>query len=235
MALNRSENMLINYIKDKKINVHEKLPTEITMCEDLNLSRFVLRDLINSLKTKGILRTRQGSGTYLNCNVDYIYNTLNNNLSMRQIIESNGHKAGVSFFEKTLTRVGSKISEALDIEEDADVLRFRRVRTADGIPVAYSEIYVSPLISGVFLTLTNNDFSFYDVLESKCNMELGISIIEITARITDRELSEFLMIDEGTPINELQQINQDINGTPLMFIYEFLKPDYCKLLVSRSK
>lgn len=235
MALNRSESLLISYIKDKKLKVNEKLPPEITMCEDLGLSRFVLRDLINSLKTKGILRTRQGSGTYLNCDVDYIYNTLNNNLSMRQIIESNGHKAGVSFFEKTLTKVDSKIHKALDIEEDADVLRFRRVRTADGIPVAYSEVYVSPLISGAFLTLTNNDFSFYDILESKCQLELGITIIEITARITDNKLSEFLLIEEGTPINELQQINQDINGTPLMFTYEFLKPDYCKLLVSRTR
>lgn len=52
-------------ILDKKLRSGQKLPTEKELCEMFGVSRTALREALQMLSAKGLIRIRKGSGTYV--------------------------------------------------------------------------------------------------------------------------------------------------------------------------
>lgn len=52
-------------IREKKVLPGEKLPTEKEMCEMFGVSRTALREALQKLSAKGLVRIRKGSGAYV--------------------------------------------------------------------------------------------------------------------------------------------------------------------------
>ena len=59
---------VFNYIQEKlmsdQLNYEEKITAELTIRDELNVSRSTVRDSINNFNILGILKRSQGSGTY---------------------------------------------------------------------------------------------------------------------------------------------------------------------------
>lgn len=56
---------LLNMIAERKYKPGDRLPSEMVLSEELNVSRNTLRAALNKLSTLGITETRQGGGTYV--------------------------------------------------------------------------------------------------------------------------------------------------------------------------
>jgi GntR family transcriptional repressor for pyruvate dehydrogenase complex len=56
---------LINLIKDSRIQVGDKLPSERRLCERIGVSRPILREALKALQVMNIINIRQGAGAYL--------------------------------------------------------------------------------------------------------------------------------------------------------------------------
>ena len=61
--------LVINYITDavmsKKLRAGDKIPTEIALCKELNVSRSTVREAIKTLAALGIVEVKRGFGTYI--------------------------------------------------------------------------------------------------------------------------------------------------------------------------
>lgn len=53
-------------IRQKKVLPGEKLPTEKELCEQFGVSRTALREALQKLSARGLIRIRKGSGIYVN-------------------------------------------------------------------------------------------------------------------------------------------------------------------------
>lgn len=54
-----------NMIVDKKLNIGDKLPNELELCKNLDVSRTTIREAIKILVTENILEIKRGKGTFV--------------------------------------------------------------------------------------------------------------------------------------------------------------------------
>jgi len=61
----RIERTIENAIREKKLTVGAKLPTEREMCESFGVSRTALREALRRLSARGLITIQKGSGMYV--------------------------------------------------------------------------------------------------------------------------------------------------------------------------
>ncbi|MBT3319117.1 MAG: GntR family transcriptional regulator [Clostridia bacterium] len=235
LAYVTTKDRILNYIKKNKVNIGEKLPPESELCKILGISRLTLREAINALKNEGMINSIQGKGTFVSGNIDNIANTLNSNLGISEMIVSSGHKPGVNHFEKELVKADKNIAKKIGVEEGADVLVLKRIRTADDKAVVYSMDYFVPKMTAQFLGVTDENVSIYSFMEDVCGIKIGSGIAEILPVVAEKWLAEMLEIEVGEPALMIKQVVTDIHGEPLLYAEEYLRSDSFKLLINRRR
>ena len=74
----RIERTIENAIREKKLVVGDKLPTEREMCESFGVSRTALREALRRLSARGLISIHKGSGMYVKeINIEDAVKTLN--------------------------------------------------------------------------------------------------------------------------------------------------------------
>lgn len=72
------ERTIENAIREKKLTVGTKLPTEREMCESFGVSRTALREALRRLSARGLINIQKGSGMYVSeINIKDAINSLN--------------------------------------------------------------------------------------------------------------------------------------------------------------
>ena len=228
-----TKNKLLKYINHENLKAGDQLPSENKLSEMLGISRLTLREAVNALKNEGVVYSVQGKGTFVACNTDQIADTLNNNLSVTEMIESSGYEAGVKFFKKELVRAEAEIAERLGVNEGANLIMCARIRTADGKPVVYSEDYLAPRLVEEFLAVTDENVSLYKFIENQAGIEMGLSIAEIVPVKADGELAKMLETKPDDVLQKFMITVNDVYGTPLVYAREYMRPDSFKFLIHR--
>lgn len=114
-----------------------KLLSEPRLAEELGVSRATLREAMRTFETQGLIRRRQGSGTFVVGQVP----ALDSGLEALESIESMAKKLGLEISVSGL-RIESVFADqehatGLGVALASHLTRIRRVVRADGRPVAY--------------------------------------------------------------------------------------------------
>ena len=135
LAYVSAKKQIIQFIKNKSFRAGDRLPTEVELSEQLDISRLTLREALNALKNEGLIHAVQGRGTFLACDFTQIADSLNINTSVSEMIEAAGYRPGVASFKKELVKADAVVAERLQVTEGTDVLMCARIRLADDEPV----------------------------------------------------------------------------------------------------
>ena len=65
LLTSRVEELLMDYIFEKPIEIGEKIPNEFILAEMFGVGRGTVREAVKSLVSKGILEVRRGLGTFV--------------------------------------------------------------------------------------------------------------------------------------------------------------------------
>ncbi len=115
----RIERTLENAIREKKLTVGSKLPTEREMCESFGVSRTALREALRRLSARGLITIQKGSGMYVSeIKIEDAIDTLNLYYDLKfdrnllaQIIEVR------SIFEPEIARLAALNRTIRDLDE----------------------------------------------------------------------------------------------------------------------
>ena len=133
------------------------LPGERTLSEALSLSRVTVRKAMELLVEEGLVHRRHGARTEVGSRVEKSLSTLT---SFSEDMSSRGLSPGCKWISKQITRPSPAEMMALGISADSQVVRMKRIRTADGIPMALetsavpTKFIASPDLIGDSLYLT---------------------------------------------------------------------------------
>ena len=115
----------------------DRLPSEPYLAQQLQVSRATLREAMRAFETQGIIRRKQGSGTYVNQPPQ----VLDSGLEVLESIETMAQRSGLSvdFGALNLEKRTPDSDECLSLSTvpDSEVLCISRVILAEGRPVAY--------------------------------------------------------------------------------------------------
>jgi GntR family transcriptional regulator len=116
----------------------QRLPSEPELAKQLGVSRATLREAMRAFETQGLIRRRQGSGTFV---VGKMRGLLDNGLEVLESLETMAKRLGLEVSVSDLSVESLPADEdaatALGVPSGTPLTRVRRVVRADGRPVAY--------------------------------------------------------------------------------------------------
>jgi GntR family transcriptional regulator len=233
-SLSRSQQLheeLARIISEKKAG--ERLLTEPELARQLGVSRATLREAMRTFETQGLLRRRQGSGTY----VVHPPGVIESGLEVLESIESIASQSGlpVTMGELKVNHRPANGDElkALELKEGAQVLHLSRVISAEGRPAAFL-VDILPID-----ILTEEDLeqsftgSVLDVLLHRGEPELDISRTDINAVTATSEIARAMGIQRGDVLLCFTALLFTIQGRPVDFSYSYFLPGYFRFHVVR--
>src|SRR5919112_514797 len=180
----------------EQLRVGEAIPSERRLSQDLGVSRLTLRAALDDLVREGYLVRRHGSGTFVSEPKIAQQLTLT---SFSEDMRRRGMVAGSRTIELRETHAGAAVGRALNISPDARVVLIRRLRLADGEPMALETLHVpAAIVPGLTRELLE-DASFYDLLEHEYGVVIASGTQSIEPTVTNEEESELLGVPLHSP------------------------------------
>ena len=211
----------------------ERLPSEPVLAKQLGVSRATLREAMRTFETQGMIRRRQGSGTF----VTHPSMVIESGLEILESIETLANRIGLPVTMGELKIEHRQASEeeykALGLERDKGIVQVSRVILAEGRPVAY-------LVDTLPHRLLNTDDlqegftgSVLDMLLHRGTPSLLTSRTEINAVTASSEVSRKLGIQRGDVLLRFVAFLYTTTGEVVDYSFSYFLPGYFRFHVLR--
>jgi GntR family transcriptional regulator len=211
----------------------ERLLSEPMLARQLGVSRATLREAMRSFESQGLIRRRQGSGTY----VTHPSTLIDSGLEVLESIESISKKIGLPV-TMGICKINQRQSneaecQALEIDAHCQVVEVSRVIEAENRPVAYL-IDILPID---ILTPEEIDQGFsgsvLDLILKRGDPELAVSRTNITAVVATPELARALEIQRGDVLLYFNAYLYALSGRVVDYSFSYFLPGYFHFHVVR--
>lgn len=204
---------LMEKIQSGELSEGDSLASEEELSRAYQVSRMTARQALHGLKTNGYAYSEKGRGTFvsrpkLEKNILHLQGFTED---MRQ----RGMKPSSQLLEQSVIPAADDLAEKLKLEQGEKVMRLRRLRLADGIPMALEESHV-PLRH--FPGLDRMDFgkqSLYHTLRERYGVRVGYADETIEALPATREESELLTIPRKASVLSISRIILTTQESPI--------------------
>jgi len=228
----RLQNELSNLIESAPKGT--KLPSEPKLAEELGVSRATLREAMRTFESQGLLRRRQGLGTFVVGPTQVI----ESGLEVLESIETQAEKISLDVamgdVEISHIRADEKKAEKLNVKIGAPLIEVRRVILTEGSPVAYLVDILSEDVLSPEALETKFTGSILDLLIHIGEPPLSISKTEISAINAPADVAKALDIQRGDTLLLLNGLLLDEEGDPVDFSYSYFLPGYFRLHIIRK-
>jgi GntR family transcriptional regulator len=211
----------------------ERLPSEPRLAKQLGVSRATLREAMRAFETRGLLRRRQGLGTF----VVHPTRVIESGLEVLESIETLAKRIGLQVSMRELNiqqrMATEEEAEQLSLPLQSPVLSVSRVIFAEGRPVAY---LVDTLPVGILNeeeVRSNFSGSVLDMLLRRGNPLLGNSRCEIGAVAAEAMVARALNIQRGDALLRFVSLLYTVDGRAVDYSHSYFLPGYFRFHVVR--
>jgi GntR family transcriptional regulator len=219
--VSRVEDSIMKYIREQSLLPGDSLPSQAKLAEALGISSSTLREALTRLEERGIIQIEHGKGTFLKRDMNQQEFHIDLNLSLTQMISSQGMVPGSSEIGITMEKLPEDFQGILEGNADKDYLCLRRVRTSDEKPIAFSLAYFDDRFIPYKDGLAVCTGSVYDFIKSNTKETITKTDAKLYAEIADKFISEKLDIKAKSPLLVLRQVHMNDLGEHLIVTDEF--------------
>lgn len=211
-----------------------RLPSEPELAAELQVSRATLREALRAMELEGLLRRRQGSGTFV-AEHPRMANSLDVNYGVTDAIRAAGMTAGIADGRHWVEPASAGEAALLELEPGQDVLVIERLRTAEGKPVVLSrDLFPSRLLEGRERVVQQMlERSIYEVLERDLDIVIHHGVARFRPVRADHAIAGRLGVPRGELLLYLWQVDYAQDGVPIVSSHEFHLADAFDFTVVR--
>lgn len=197
-----------------------KLENEVALAERLGLSRPTVRRAIQDLVGKGLLVRRRGIGTQV------VQRPVTRKVELTSLYDDlarAGKRPETALLLHEVIGASDSIAETLSVAPGSEVLHLRRVRSSDGVPIAFLENYLPAEFTGI----TRGDLELrglYQLLRSR-GTAVSIAHQRIGARTATPEESQWLHLRARGPVLTMDRTAYNNAGRAVEFGHHCYRPD----------
>jgi GntR family transcriptional regulator len=203
------------------------IPSERRLCEQLGVSRLTLRAALDELVNEGYLTRRHGSGTYVSEPKIALPLTLT---SFSEDMRRRGMVPGSRTLELVTSSAGARLGRHLRLSPEEPVVRVRRLRLADGEPMALEVLHVPAAMVPGLAQKDLENASFYDLLQDRYGIAIVSGTQTIEPTVTNEEESEALGVPLHSPAFLFERTTLAQGGRPIEFVRSFYRGDRYRLV-----
>lgn len=212
----------------------ERLPTEPVLARQLGVSRATLREAMRTFETQGLIRRRQGVGTF----VVHPPHIMETGLEVLESIETIARRIGLRVSPGEIKIENRQASEeeakVLDFQEGEFVTQISRVIMTADRPVAFLiDILPEKLIA---MEELSGDFrgSILDLLLERKDLRLVNSYCEIEAVSASAKVARALDIQRGDALLRFKSYLYDLENHVIDYSFSYFLPGYFRFHVNRG-
>lgn len=200
----------------------QRLPSEIDLALQFDVSRLTIRKAINLLIDTKVLYKQENKGTYVMSH-QKLASGESGLQGFNEVAISKGKKPKTELLETHQLEFDQTIWQLLEAQEDEQVIVVKRVRYLDDVPMTFEELYLRQKY--LPKELTDNAFSgsIFDLFEQK--VAIAYSHQEIEAVLVDDKLSDIFDISQGQPMFKVKSTVYTVSGLPIIYDISHYRSD----------
>ena len=221
-------------IKNDIYKPGDRMPSEIELEQQYNVSRITVRRAVKELCEEKYLVKKQGKGTFVLAQ-DKFHRLDRSVGSFHDVFEEEGMKVTVKILEKSIVHVNTSYARDLQIDLDDDVIYLRRLMFADKKPIMLDSCYL-PLkrFPGIEEKLDEN-ISIFRMMEKEYGVSLERYYKVLKVRKATKEISTLLKCSEGEALFDLFKITYDSKGVPQSISISLLSGEDTFYVITNSE
>ncbi|OZG71362.1 histidine utilization repressor [Hahella sp. CCB-MM4] len=143
------KDFLLSGIENQRYPVGSRIPTEMQLAQQFNVSRMTVHKAIRDLVNDGHLVRYQGQGTFV-CESKPV-SSFADIRNIAEEIAERGHQYSNRIVKLEQIKASSQVATQLGIRTGSDIFHSRIVHLENGIPVQLEERYVNPAFAPEYL------------------------------------------------------------------------------------
>ncbi len=209
-----------------------RLMSEPDLAKQMGVSRATLREAMRTFETQGLIRRRQGSGTYVVGKFEVIDAGLEVLESLETMARRMNLEISVSDLHVEQLQAEKTVADSLCVEEAAPITRVRRVMRADSRPVAYLIDYLPETVLKPADLPAEFRGSVLDYL-IECGIDMQVSRAAISATNAPADVAKALEIQRDDVLLRFASQLYDGKGTVVDYSVSYFIPGYFNFHVNR--
>src|SRR6201984_1519547 len=185
LLYSRVETILASEIADGDLKVGDQLPTEDSLIARFGVSRITVRRAIQNLVSRGLVEIRRGKGTFVAA--PKITQELTELSGFVEDMHALGRKPTARVIGKEIVTADATVASQLALTRGERVVRIRRVRLADGVPLSFDETFLPLEIGKKIITNNLKAEPIFLLLERKYDVPLIEAEYKLDAVEAERE------------------------------------------------
>jgi GntR family transcriptional regulator len=205
-------------IRDGVIKIGDALPSERELSEAIGISRVTVRRAIETLLREGLLSRKHGSGTYIAPRIEQPAALL---AGFSADMRNRGHKPGSIWLDRSVGLPTPEEAMTLVLSIDQPVMRFVRVRTADGESLAIERAVIP---AGLLRSVKDVADSLYAALDAR-NQRPVRGLQRLQASLATAEEAKLLSVPAGAAVQRIERRSFLASGAPVEFTRSVYRGD----------
>ena len=209
-----------------------RLPSEPKLAKEMGVSRATLREAMRTFETQGLIRRRQGAGTFVVGQVP----VLDAGLEVLESLETMASRMSlnISVSDLDISEIFSdkEFSDVLDVPLATSLTRVQRVMRADSRPVAFLEDVLPAKVLSVSQLPEDFSGSVLDFLLERGD-PLAVSRAAISATEAKAEVAKMLEIQRGDVLLAFTSKLYNAAGDVVDFTHSYFLPGYFNFHIVR--
>lgn len=177
-------------IKRRELTPHDRLPSERELCEQYQISRITVRKALSTLIQEGLVVSVSGKGSYVA--ETPLREELSPLSSFTQDLERRGMRASSRVLELSVVPAQDDLAAKLRIPRGAELVRLKRLRLADGLPIAVQLTHLPHHLVPGLLKADFAQHSLYSLLRDRYGLRLVRSDTVISAALAQADETTLL-------------------------------------------
>lgn len=188
----------------------DQLPTESELCELLGVSRITIRHAIRKLEEQGLVRKEHGRGTFVRAS--RLAGGAESVTSFSREMVALGRTPGSVLLGAEVVPADAITASALGVPEGSEVLRIRRLRTGDGLPIGIQTAHLLRVFVPDFDGTEVADRSLYDLLQERFGL-VAVEANEVyRVGTASPDEADILGVEAGAPVFTVLRVARSEQG-----------------------
>jgi GntR family transcriptional regulator len=219
---------LLEQIRSGTLQPGQPIPSEQEIATSLGVSRMTARQAVKSLCDKGVAYSRRGLGTFVSRSKQE--KTSTELLSFTEEMQARGCRTTSRVLSFEQVAVEAEVAQALHLGAKANVLRLKRVRSADSVPMSIEESFLPARLFPALLETFDPRKSLYQALAEHYGVRMAAADEMVEAALARAEEAHLLRIDKHSPVFLLTRISYAESGQPVEYVRSTYRGDRWKLV-----